>query len=145
MKCRTIVGALALAAQCSTAALAGNVLTVSDAWVPATESIGADIPLLMTIANPSAEADALLRVRCPFVNFSERHTVDYGEGAPSMRAIPSIPVPGGATTVLTTKAFHVMLLQTREPLTAGQVQTCSVTFRNAGTQDIEVRVQAAKP
>jgi hypothetical protein len=44
--------------------------------------------------------DALLRVRYPVTNFSEKHVVDHGEGAPAMRSIPSRPMPqkrhGGA-------------------------------------------------
>src|SRR3982074_2684724 len=46
--------------------------------VPASAQIGVDLPLLMTIRNDATEADAILRVRCPFANFSEKHTVDRG-------------------------------------------------------------------
>jgi hypothetical protein len=38
---------------------------------PASDEIGTDLPLLMTITNDTAEPDAILRVRCPFANFSE--------------------------------------------------------------------------
>ena len=75
-------------------AAAGDALQVTNAHVPASDEIGIDLPLLMTIRNDAAEADAILRVRCPFANFSERHTVDRGEGAPAMRAVKSIPIPG---------------------------------------------------
>jgi copper(I)-binding protein len=119
-----------------------STIEVTDARVPATEQIGADIPLLMRVTNHAPEADALLRVRCPFANFSERQTVDYGEGAPSRRTIPSIPVPANGEVDLTTKSYHIMLLQTRETLIEGQVLSCSAAFRNAGTQDIEVKVSA---
>src|SRR6478672_10082007 len=74
-------------------AMAGDALQVTNARVPASDEIGIDLPLLMTISNDAAEADAILRVRCPFANFSEKHTVDRGEGAPAMRAIKSIPIP----------------------------------------------------
>jgi copper(I)-binding protein len=117
-------------------------IDVTDARVPVTERIGADIPLVMRVTNHAATPDALLRVRCPFANFSERQTVDYGEGAPARRAVSSIPVPANGEVALTTRSFHIMLLQTREALTDGQVLTCSAAFRNAGTQDIEVRVSA---
>src|SRR5258708_18324173 len=72
-------------------AAAGDALQVTNARVPASDEVGIDLPLLMTIRNDTTEADAILRVRCPFANFSEKHTVDRGEGAPAMRAVKSIP------------------------------------------------------
>ncbi|MDU6749348.1 MAG: copper chaperone PCu(A)C, partial [Bradyrhizobium sp.] len=101
-------------------AAAGEGLTLSDAWVPAAPEVGRDIPLLLTIKNETSAPEALMRVRCPIANFSERHTVDRGEGAPAMRSIPNIPVPAGSTLVLLPTAYHVMLLQTREPLEPGK-------------------------
>ena len=116
-------------------------LKVVDAWVPATEKVGGDVPLLLTVRNEADAADALLRVRCPVANFSEKHTVDRGEGAPAMRMIPSIPLAGGSTTVLKPDGYHVMLLQIREPLSAGERFTCSVAFQKAGTIETEVNVR----
>ena len=134
--------AAALSASFSGACLAGAV-TLNGAQVPATATAGGDVPLTMTIINTAPDGDALLRVRCPFANFFERHTVDYGEGAPSMRAVPAIPLPANGTLVLTTKSYHVMLLQVREPLSEGQGLSCSIVFRNAGSQEVAVRVAPA--
>jgi periplasmic copper chaperone A len=142
---RLLVAAIAAAGSVGFAAApasAGSV-TVTNAQVPASDTAGSDVPLTMTVVNQASEADALLRVKCPFANFSERHTVDYGEGAPSMRAIPSIPLAAGATVALTAKTYHVMLLQTREQLVEGSVLTCSVAFRNAGSIDVAVQVGPA--
>src|SRR5690348_15930952 len=97
-------------------AAASDALEVTSARVPASDQTGIDLPLLMTIRNDAAEADALLRVRCPFANFSEKHTVDRGEGAPAMREVKSIPVPQNKTTELKRDGYHVMLLQTRQKL-----------------------------
>lgn len=116
-------------------------LRIVDAWVPATDKVGADLPLLLTIRNEAKAADALLRVRCPVANFSERHTVDRGEGAPAMRAIASIPLAGDSTLVLKRDGYHVMLLQTRQPLAAGERFTCSIAFQKAGTIETEVTVR----
>ena len=122
--------------------LAGEVEVV-EATVPPADGPGGDVPLLMRLVNHAAEPDALLRVRCPFANFSEKHTVDYGEGAPAMRSISVIKLPAGADIVLTTKGVHVMLLQVRQKLTEGEVLTCTLAFRNAGAEDIQVRVSRA--
>lgn len=120
--------------------LASNALQVTNAWVPASDQVGVDLPFLMTIKNDAAEADEILRVRCPVSNFSEKHTVDRGEGAPAMRAVSSIPIPAGKTVELKRDGHHVMLLQTRQKLVDGETFTCAVVFQKAGTKETEVRV-----
>lgn len=123
-------------------ALAGiGSIRVSNVWVSANDKLGADVPLLMTIKNDAADDDALLRVRCPFVNFSERHIVDRGEGAPAMRSIKSIPIPAKKTVELKADGYHVMLLQTRQKLVEGTQLACSVTFQNSGVVETEVHVR----
>jgi copper(I)-binding protein len=121
-------------------AVAGDALQVTNAHVFASDQTGIDVPLVMTVKNDASEADSLLRVRCPFANFSERHTVDRGEGAPAMRAVKSIPVPENKTTELKPDGYHVMLLQTRQKLAAGETFTCAITFQKAGTKETEVQV-----
>ena len=136
-----IIAALSWMASGSIALGGGNTLRVAEAWVPATDKVGADVPLLMTVHNEADGGDALLRVRCPVANFSERHTVDRGEGAPAMRTIPSIPIAAGGTTVLKPDGYHIMLLQIRQPLVAGEKFACSINFQKAGTIETEVNVQ----
>ena len=121
-------------------AAAGDALQVTNARVPASDQVGIDLPLLMTIRNDATEADAISRVRCPIANFSEKHTVDRGEGAPAMRAVKSIPIPENKTIELTRDGYHVMLLQTRQKLVDGEKFTCAVVFQNAGTKETEVQV-----
>jgi periplasmic copper chaperone A len=121
-------------------AAAGEALQVTNARVPASDEVGIDLPLVMTIRNDATEADAILRVRCPFANFHEKHTVDRGEGAPAMRAIKSIPIPENKTIELKRDGYHVMLLQTRQKLVDGETFTCAVVFQKAGTKETEVQV-----
>ncbi|MES5482945.1 copper chaperone PCu(A)C [Bradyrhizobium sp. INPA03-11B] len=122
-------------------ALANESLQIVDARVPAVDKEGGDLPLTMTIRNEADSADALLRVRCPVANFSERHIVDRGEGAPAMRSISNIPVPAKGTLELKRDGYHVMLLQLRQALTPGETFKCAVVFQKAGTIETEVTVQ----
>ena len=121
-------------------AAAGDTLQVTNARVPESDQVGNDLPLAMTIKNDATEADALLRVRCPFANFAVKHTVDRGEGAPAMREIKSIPIPEGKTIELNRDGYHVMLLQTRQKLVEGDKFTCAVVFQKAGSKETEVQV-----
>ena len=140
--CRLAGWFVALASLIAMAHGSEPALKVAGAWVPATDKVGTDVPLLLTVYNEAAAEDALLRVTCPVSNFTERHTVDRGEGAPAMRSVRSIPIVGAGTTELTVDGFHIMLLQTRQPLTAGEKFTCAITFQKAGTIETEVNVRS---
>jgi copper(I)-binding protein len=122
-------------------AVGDEALQITDAWVPASSQTGIDVPLSMTIANASDSADSLVRVRCPVANFADKHTVDRGEGSPAMRAISAIPVAARSGAVLKPDQNHLMLLQTRQPLIAGETFRCTVIFQKAGTIETEVRVR----
>ena len=115
----------------ATAQAGSESLKITDAWVPAAEKSGGDVPLLMTIRN-----DSLMRVRCAAANFSEKHTVDRGEGA--LRSI--IPLAADSTITLKRDGYHVMLLQTQQ-LGLGDRFTCLIDFQKAGTIEREVQVR----
>jgi periplasmic copper chaperone A len=134
-----LVSAAAIAV--SSAAAADEAIRISDAWVHAADQAGGNVALSMTIKNEADAADALMRVRCPVANFSEKHTVDRGEGAPAMRPIPSIPIAANTTTTLKSDAYHVMLLQTRQALVAGEAFKCAIVFQKAGTIETEVKIR----
>jgi periplasmic copper chaperone A len=121
-----------------------EVVKISQAWVPPAEQAGGDLPLSMTIKNEADIADTLVRIRCPVANFTEKHIVDRGEGAPAMRAIAAIPIAANSTIVLKPDGYHVMLLQTRQALTEGETFTCAVVFQKAGTIETEVRVSRSR-
>jgi periplasmic copper chaperone A len=101
--------------------------------------------LSMTVTNDGAESDALVRAACPFANFSEKRTIDHGEGAPSNRAIPNIPLPPHDKVTMVETGFHVELLQVREPLVEGTTFTCNLSFRKAGAMEVRVKVSRSEP
>lgn len=148
--CSFSCGQRSIGAACALAAIlfaAGSAqaadLQVSNAWIAASDQTGVDVPLLMTIKTGADDADALLRIRCPVANFAEKHMIDRGEGAPAMRAIKSIPIPANKTTELKADGYHVMLLQTRQKLAAGDKFVCAVTFQKAGLVETEVQVRGS--
>ena len=117
-------------------------IELSAAWVPPVDRKGGDVPLYLTIANRSGQADTLLRVRCPVAQLTEKRTVDRGEGGTASREVRSIPVPPDATLALEPHGFHIVLLQTTRPLQAGATFTCTLTFQQAGPKEVEVTVKA---
>ena len=138
------VAMLTLAASLGAAQAAGAV-TVENAWVAPNETSGVDVGLYMTIKNDSDQADALIRAACPFANFSEKRTMDVGEGGLSARSIPNIPVAAHSSLTLTAKTYHVGLLQTRDKLKEGDSFTCNLSFRSAGAMEVKVTVSPNAP
>ncbi len=140
-----MLAAAALCLLCSRAACFAADVAVTKAWVAPTDAVGGDAVLSMVVTNNGADADALVRAACPFANFSEKRTIDHGEGAPAKRAIPNIPLPAHAAVTMAETGYHVALLQVREKLVEGATFKCSLSFRNAGPMDVDVRVSRSEP
>jgi hypothetical protein len=138
-------GPAILLALAGAASAAAGPISVEKAWVAPNVASGADVGLYMTITNDGDEADALVRAACPFANFSEKRTMDVGEGGLAARAIPNIPVAAHSALRLTAKTYHIGLLQTREKLSAGDSFTCNLSFRKAGAIEVKVTVSPTAP
>lgn len=135
---------VALVVLAPASALAGA-LRVENAWVAPNDNVGSDVGLYMTIMNESDEPDALVRASCPIANFSEKRAVDVGEGGLANRAIANIPIAAHTTLTMTSKTYHVGLLQTRDKLTRGNSFTCNLSFRKAGAAEVKVVVSPSAP
>jgi copper(I)-binding protein len=120
-------------------------IAVTDAWTPPNAEIGSDSVLGMVVTNGGADPDALVRVSCPFANFSEKRQIDIGEGGKSARAVHDIPIAAKSKVILNGAGFHIALLQTRQKLEQGEEFQCSVSFRRAGTIQVRVRVLQMAP
>jgi len=120
-------------------------IAISDAWTPPNAEVGSDAILGMVVTNDGADPDALLRVSCPVANFTEKRQIDIGEGGKSARAIRDIPIAAKSKLVLNREGFHVALLQTRQKLGQGDEFPCSISFRKAGTIQVQVRVTEKAP
>ena len=137
--------AAALAALAFATPATASALSVEKAWVAPNAKAGADVGLYMTVRNDSDAADALVRAACPIANFSEKRAVDVGEGGLADRAVPNIPIAAHTTLTMTSKTYHVGLLQTRETLQEGQSFTCNLSFRVAGPMEVKVVVSQSAP
>jgi copper(I)-binding protein len=129
-----------LAALLAAGTAEANDIAVTDAWTPPNAEIGSDAVLGMVVTNDGAEPDALVRVSCPIANFSEKRQIDIGEGGKSAREVHDIPIAPKSKAILNREGFHVALLQTRQKLVEGDEFQCLVSFRRAGTIQVQVRV-----
>ncbi len=53
-----------------------------------------------------------------------------------------LAIPAGATVKLEPGGFHLMLMQLKQPLTAGQRYKATLVFEKAGAVEVEFEVRA---
>lgn len=99
------------------------------AAVPAT---GDRTALYLTVENNSAEDDALVEVSTDVAGRVELHRQVSSGGMMRMERVAEIEVPAGGRATLQPGGLHIMLLDLRRPLGAGDELGIDLTFRRAG-------------
>jgi len=122
-------------------AKAQSSITVDEPWaratVPQQKVSGAFMRL-------TAQRDArLLRVDTPIAGVVEIHEMKMDGDVMRMRAVNGLELPAKRTVELRPGGYHLMLMDLRQPLTAGQTISLQLTIENRdGTRErIEVQAQ----
>ncbi len=142
MKLRHLLLATLIA--CVTAPAAAQVV-VKDAWVRATVAQQKATGAFLQITSPS---DArLVAVSAAGVPVAEIHEMSMHDGVMKMRAVPSLALPAGQAVALKPGGYHVMLMDLKQPLTAGSTLPLTLVVEDqAGKRErIEVQAQVRAP
>jgi len=114
---------------------------ISEPWVrgtvPAQKTTGAFMRI-------QAEQDVrLVAVDSPVAGVAEIHEMTHDGDVMKMRQLKDgLPIAKGATAELRPGSYHVMLLDLKQPLTAGQTVPLTLTFEDAAHQKFTREVQA---
>lgn len=92
---------------------------------------GGDAAAYVAIGNAGA-ADRLVGVTCACAGKVEIHRVTRSEGRVSMDAEPALPVPGGGVEIRPGSPLHLMLMNLRAPIAAGETVPLTLRFERAG-------------
>ena len=92
---------------------------------------GRDAAAYVAIGN-AGEADRLVGVSCACAGKVEIHRVTRREGNVSMTAEPALPVPGGGIEIRPGSPLHLMLMNQRAPIAAGETVPLTLRFERAG-------------
>lgn len=132
-----IAAAASLAAQ---AAWAANI-SVTDAWARATMP---GQPVSGAYMQIQADADArLLGVSSSVVPRVEVHEMNMDGGVMRMREVKAIELPKGKTVSLEPGGFHIMLMNLKKPIAAGDVIPLTLVVESGGKQQkVEVKAVA---
>ncbi len=93
---------------------------------------GEDAAAYVAIGN-AGEPDRLLSVFCACAERAEIHRVIRWDGNVSMAVEPTLAVPAGGVEIRPGSPLHLMLLNLRAPIAAGQSVPLTLRFERAGT------------
>lgn len=132
-----IAVAAGLAAQ---AAWAANI-SVTDAWARATMP---GQPVSGAYMQIQSDADArLLGASSTVVPRVEVHEMNMDGGVMRMREVKSIDLPKGKTVSLEPGGYHIMLMNLKKPIAAGDVIPLTLVVESGGKrQTVEVKAKA---
>ena len=140
MKKLFITGLLALTA----AAWAQTTVKVEDAWVRGTVATQKATGAFMRLT-PSANA-RLVEARSPVAGVVEIHEMAMENDVMRMRQVPGLDLSAGRTLELKPGGYHVMLMDLKQPLKAGEQVPITLVFEDAAqkrfTQEIKAPVTA---
>ncbi|HEY3179017.1 MAG TPA: copper chaperone PCu(A)C [Casimicrobiaceae bacterium] len=97
-----------------------------------------------TIDNAGNESDRLLRVETPVAGAAEIHSMTMDGNLMRMRQIAALDIPAHSKATLSPGGYHVMLVDLKLPLAAGEMIPLKLTFEKAGTIEIAVLIEAPK-
>lgn len=142
MKHLLIASSFALA----TAAWAQSTPTVQvqDAWARATVANQSATGAFMKLTAPAATR--LVEARSPVAGVVEVHEMKLEGDVMRMRAVSALPLPAGQTVELKPGGFHVMLMDLKAPVKAGDSVPLTLVFEGADgkrqTQEVKATARA---
>ena len=117
---------------------------VDDAWVRATVEGQQATGAFMRIV--STEGGALVAASSPAASVVELHEMKMEGNMMKMSAVPRVELPAGRPVELKPGGYHIMLINLKAPLKAGQTIPLRLRIESKGvTREIEVRAQVRGP
>jgi copper(I)-binding protein len=117
-------------------------IEISAPWtVPARR--GADATVYMTVTNRGPLPDAMISASCP--TLGPVAFVQPAGAAPPPSGLVEIPVPAHGAADLTATGYHFVIHGLEQELRPGWNFGCTVNFRHAGEQVIEIFVRNGPP
>lgn len=117
---------------------------VDDAWVRGTVAQQKASGAFMRLTAPAATK--LVAASSPVAAVVEIHEMAMDKDVMRMRAVPELALEAGKTTELKPGGFHVMLMDLKQPLKAGDSVPLTLVFEDASkvrsSQTIQAPVRA---
>jgi copper(I)-binding protein len=112
-------------------------------WARATPGAAANGAAYLKIENQGATHDRLIAAAADVAARVELHAHIVEDGVAKMRQVEAIDAPAGAAAELAPGGYHIMLMELKQPLKAGETFPLTLTFEKAGSIELQVAVEAA--
>ncbi len=100
----------------------------------------------LKLENKGEAADRLVSASSPVAGRVEIHSMEVTDGVMRMRPLADgLEIKPGATVELAPGGYHLMLMELKQPLKEGERVPLTLTFEKAGSIDVELAVEAARP
>ena len=114
--------------------------TVKDAWVRGTVAGQKATGLFAQLT--SAGGGKLVAVASPLAGVAEIHEMAMDGNVMKMRAVPAIDLPAGKTVELKPGGYHVMLMDLKQELKAGDAVPVTLVVEGAGGKRESIELKA---
>ena len=123
---------------------ADGAITVKEPYARATIGQQKVSAAYMTIET-SGGPDRLVAVASPLAGKVELHAHLHEGGVMKMREVEAIDVAPGKPAKLETGGLHIMIMDLKQPLKAGETIPLTLTFEKAGKVEVQVPVRPLRP
>jgi periplasmic copper chaperone A len=118
-------------------------LQIAHPWARATPKGAAVAGGYLKVTNKGSEPDRLIGGSTPIAGRFQIHEMTMDNDVMKMREKEGgIVIPPGQTVELAPGGLHVMMLDLKQPLTAGEKVKGTLRFEKAGTVEVEFAVEA---
>ncbi len=118
-------------------------IVVTAPWsreLPPTAPVGA---AFMSIENHSDQPDRLLSANSSIADITELHAHIHEGDVMRMVKVEAIDVPAHGQVTLQPGGYHIMLIDLKNPLVAGEQLPLTLQFEHAGQIDITVDIRSS--
>lgn len=138
---------LALGLLSTHGAMATDKMEISTPYAFAAPAGARSAAAFMTLNYPAPKEgeiipDRLMSVETPVAGKAEVHTNVIESNTMMMREVNSFPLPPTGRLALSPQGTHIMMMELRQPLAAGDVFPMTLVFEKAGRVDVEIPVRA---
>ena len=137
---KTFFVSAALLITAATAAFAQAQTTVTEPWVRSTVAQQTATGLYAQIT--SARGGKLVSASSPVAGVVEIHEMKMQGEVMRMRAVTDLDLPAGKTVALKPGGYHLMLLDLKQPLKAGDTVPVTLVVEGAGKGRESIEVKA---
>jgi len=104
-------------------------VTVRDAWVRATPGAGKVTAGYAVLSNGGSADDTLIGIRAADAGMAHLHSSANKDGVMQMKGVDSLVVPAGKGVTLAPGGYHIMIMNLKKPLKAGDEITLVFAFK----------------